>query len=101
MGWDLTFFKNLQSNSLPTGKLFQSNVTKFSPPQLHIAVNPKAEPKKGTIKISPNKAVQSFINVAASPKIRVPVAELQLYVLTIIRDTLRRIYKTLEKVHIL
>ena len=72
-GGDLTFFKNLQSNSLPTGKSFQSNATKFPYPRLHIAVNPKAEPKKGTIKISPNKTLQSFINVAASPKIHVPV----------------------------
>ena len=70
---DLTFSKNFQSNSLPTGKLFQSNATKFPHPRLHIAVNPKAEPKKGTIKISPNKTLQSFINVAASPKIHVPV----------------------------
>ena len=72
-GGDLTFFKNLQSNSLPMGKSFQSNPTKFPHPRLHIAVNPKAEPKKGTIKISPNKTLQSFINVAASPKIHVPV----------------------------
>ena len=72
-GGDFTFFKNLQSNSLPTGKSFQSNATKFPHPRLHIAVNPKAEPKKGTIKISPNKTLQSFINVAASPKIHVPV----------------------------
>ena len=72
-GRDLTFFKNLQSNSLPTGKSFQSNATKFPHPRLNIAVNPKAEPKKGTIKISPNKTLQSFINVAASPKIHVPV----------------------------
>ena len=28
-GGDLTFFKNWQSNSLPTGKSFQSNATKF------------------------------------------------------------------------
>ena len=72
-GGDLTFFKNLQSNSLTTGKSFQSNATKFPHPGLHIAVNPKAEPKKGTIKISLNKTLQSFINVAASPKIHVPV----------------------------
>ena len=72
-GGDLTFFKNLQSNSLPTGKSFQSNATKSPWPGLHIAVNPKAEPKKGTIKISPNKTLQSFINVPASPKIHVPV----------------------------
>ena len=32
-GGDLKFFKNLPSNSLPTGKLFQSNATKFPPPR--------------------------------------------------------------------
>ena len=74
-GDDLTFFKNLSSNSLPTGKSFQSNATKFPLPRLHIAIKyPKAEPKKGTMKIFPNKTLQSlFINVAASPKIHVPV----------------------------
>ena len=89
----MTFFKNLQSNSLPTGKSFQSNATKFPHPGLHIAVNRKAESKKGTIKISPNKTLKSFINVAASPKIHVPVTA------AIIRFnhnpcyTLRRIHK--------
>ena len=75
IGWVLTFFKKFQSNSLPTGKAFQSNATKFPHPRLHIAVNPKAGPKRGRIKISPNKTLQSFyyINVAASPKIHVPV----------------------------
>ena len=68
-GGDLTFFKNLQPNSLPTGKSFQSNATKFPHLKLNIAVNPKAGSKKGTIKISPNETMQSFINVAASPKI--------------------------------
>ena len=74
-GGDLTFFKNLPSNSLPTGRSFQSIATKFPHPGLHIAVKyPKAKPKKGTIKTSPNKALQSlFENVAASPKIHVPV----------------------------
>ena len=57
MGWDLTFFKNLSSNSLCTGKSFQSIATKFRHPGLHIAVHPKAGPKKGTIKISPNKTL--------------------------------------------
>ena len=78
MGWDLTFFKNLPSNSLPTGKSFQSNAAKFAHPGLHIAIKyPKAEPKKVTMKICPNKTLQSLfiktINVAASPKIHVPV----------------------------
>ena len=65
----------LPSNSLLTGKSFQSNAVKFAHPGLHIAIKyPKAEPKKGTMKISPNKTLQSlFINVAASPKIHVPV----------------------------
>ena len=85
VGGDLTFFKNLQSNSLPTGKSFQSNATKFPHPRLHFAVNPKAEPKKGAIKISPNKTLQSYM---------FPL-QLQLYVLTIIRVTLRRIHKPL------
>ena len=59
MGWGFDFF--------------QKFATKFPHPRLHIVVNPKAELKKGTIKISPNKTLQSFINIAASPKIHVPV----------------------------
>ena len=70
----MTFFKNFPSNSLPKGKSFQSIATKFPYPGLLIAVHPKAGPKKGTIKISPNKTLQSlFINVTASPYIHVPV----------------------------
>ena len=73
-GGDLTFSKNLPSNSLPMGKSFQSIATKFPHPRLHIAVHPKAGPKKGTIKISPNETLQSlFIKVTTSPKIHVPV----------------------------
>ena len=80
-GGDLTFFKNLPSNSLSMGKSFQSNATKSLHPGQHIATKyPKAEPKKGTMKISPNKTLKYlFINDAASPKI-----QLQLYVLTVI-----------------
>ena len=72
---DFTFFKALPSNSLHTGKSFQSNATKFPHHGLHIAIKyPEAEPKKGTMKIFPNKTLQSlFVNVAASPKIHVPV----------------------------
>ena len=90
----MTFFKNLQSNSLPTGKSFHSNATKFPHPRLHIAVNLKAEPKKGAIKISPNKTLQSFINVAASPKIHVTVTA-AIIRFNHIRVTLRRIHKPL------
>ena len=57
-GGDLTFFKNLPSNSLPTSKSFHSIATKFPHPGLHISVHPKAGPEKGTIKISPNKTLQ-------------------------------------------
>ena len=96
-GGDLTFFKNLQSNSLPTGKSFQSNATKFPHPRLHIAVNPKAEPKKGTIKISPNKTLQSFILMVLHHQRYMFLLQLHIYVLTIIRVTLRRIHKPLGK----
>ena len=74
MGWGFDNFQNLPSNSLPTGKSFQSNAAKSLHPGQHIATKyPKAEPKKGTMKISPNKTLKSlFINVAAS-KIHVPV----------------------------
>ena len=36
-GGDLTFFKNLPSNSLPTGQPFQSNAQKFPHPGRRIA----------------------------------------------------------------
>ena len=51
------------------------NFLKFPHPGLHIAIKyPKAEPQKGTMKISPNITLQSLlINVAASPKIHVSV----------------------------
>ena len=47
----------ISSNSLFTGKSFQAIATKFPHPGLHIAVHPKDGPKKGTIKISPNKTL--------------------------------------------
>ena len=77
MGWGFHIFQKF-ANSLTTGKLFQSNATKFAHPGLHIAVRySKARPKEGTIKISPNKTMQSLYiylyYVAASPKIHVPV----------------------------
>ena len=74
-GGDLTFFKNWQSNSQPTGKSFQSIATKFLHPRLHIAVKyPKVEPKKGTIKNLQIKLCNlNLYHVAASPKIHVSV----------------------------
>ena len=99
----MTFFKNLPSNSLPTGKLLQSNATKFAHPGLHTAIKyPKAKAKKGRRKISPNKTLQSlFIETlnfqgAASPKYMF-LLQLQLYVLTIICVTLRRIQKPFRR----
>ena len=73
IGWGFDFFQKFAIKFPAHGKSFQSNPIKFPYPRLQIAVNPKAEPKKGTIKISLNKTLQSFINVAASPKIHVPV----------------------------
>ena len=75
MGWGFDIFQKFAVKFPATGKSFQSNATKFPQPGLHIAIKyPKAEPKKGTMRIFPNKTLQSlFINVAASPKIHVPV----------------------------
>ena len=54
--------------------------------------------QKGTIKISPNKTLQSlFINVAASPKIHVPVTSAIICFNQSIRVTLRRIQKPLRE----
>ena len=94
---DFTFLKNLPSNSLPMGKSFQSNATKFPHPGLHIAVKfPKAGPNKGTIEISPNKTLQSlFMNVVASPKIHVPITTAVIPLNHSIHVTLRRIEKPL------
>ena len=79
-GFDI-FFKNLPSNSLPKGKSFEPITAKFPHlTSLHIAVHPKAGPKKGTVKISPNKTRNCnfffqflLINGTASPEIHVPV----------------------------
>ena len=58
----------------------------------------KAGPRKGTIKISPNKTLQSlFINVAASPKIHVPVTSAIICFDQSIRVTLHRIQKPLQE----
>ena len=71
-GGDLTFFQKFAVNFPAHGQSFQSVATKFPHPGLHIAVHPKAGPKKSTIRVSPNRTLQSlFINVAASPKIHV------------------------------
>ena len=73
MGWGFDFFQKFAVKFPAHGQIIPVKCNQISPPRLHIAVNPKAELKKGTIKISPNKSLLSFINVAASPKIHVPV----------------------------
>ena len=58
MGWGFDFFKNLPSNSLPTGKPFQSNAQKFPHPGWHIAVNySQAGCKKDTRKTQENSII--------------------------------------------
>ena len=84
MGWGFDFFQKFAIKFPAHGQIIPVKCNQISLPRLHIAVNPKAEPKKGTIKISPRETLQSFINVAASAKIHVSV---------IIRVTLRRIHK--------
>ena len=71
MGWGFDFFQKFPIKFPAHGQIIPVKCNQIFPPQA--AVNPKAEPKKGTVKISPNKTLQSFINVAASPKIQVPV----------------------------
>ena len=75
-GGDLTSFKNLQSNSLPTGKSFQSNATKFPHPGLHIALSniPRLDLRKVQQKYLQIKLWNLYLYyVTASPKIHVPV----------------------------
>ena len=57
------------------GQIIPVKSTKFPHPGLH-----KAEPKKGTMKISPNKTLQSlFMNVVVSPRIHLPVTAAIIY----------------------
>ena len=75
MGWGFDIFQKFAVKFLAHGHIIPVKCNQISPLRAaHCAVKyPKAGPKKGTIKISPNKTLQSFINVAASPKIHVPV----------------------------
>ena len=76
MAWGFEIFQKLAVKVPAHGQIIPVKRNQISPPRAaHCAVKyPKAGPKKGTIKISPNKTLQSlFINVAASPKIHVPV----------------------------
>ena len=98
-GGDLTFFKNLQSNSLPTGKSFQSNATpaNFSTPGCTV----RSQISQGWTQERHNKNISKqnseiFIYITLLHHQRYMfLLQLQLYVLTIIRVTLRRIHKPL------
>ena len=100
IGWGFDFFQKFSIKFPAHGQIIPVKCNQISPPWAAHCCQSKgaAEPKKGTIKISPNKTLQSFLSVAASPKMF--LLQLQLYVLTIIRVTLRRIRKPLgESAH--
>ena len=74
MEWRFDIFQKIAVKFPAHGQIIPVNCNQLSPPRGDIAVHSKAGPKKGTTEISPNKTLQSlFINVAASPKIHVPV----------------------------
>ena len=93
IGWGFDFFQKFAIKFPAHGQIIPVKCNQISPPQAAHCCQSQSWPTEGTIKISPNKTLQSFIN-AASPKIHVPVTA-ELYVLTIIRVTLRRIHKAL------
>ena len=71
--WGFDFFQKFAIKFPAHGQIIPFKGNKISPtPGCTLLSIPKLA-KKGTIKISPNKTLQSFINVAASPKIHVPV----------------------------
>ena len=74
IGWGFAAFQKFAVKFPAHGQIIPVNCNQIPQPGLHIAVHPKAGPKKGTIKISQNKTLQSlFMNVTTSPKIHVPV----------------------------
>ena len=93
IGWGFDFFQKFAIKFPAHGQIIPVKCNQISPPQAAHCCQ-----SHGRIKISPNKTLQSFISVAASPKMF--LLQLQLYVLTIIRVTLRRIRKPLgESAH--
>ena len=94
MGWGFDIFQKF-AVKFPAHEqiIVVLTATKFPHPGLHIAVKyPKTEPKKRAIKISPNKTLQSYLYYVAASPVHVQL-QLQLYILTIIHVTLRRIQK--------
>ena len=74
MGWGFDIFRKFAVKFPAHGQIIPVKSNHISPPRAAHVKYLKAGPKKDTIKISPNKTLQSlFINVAASPKIHVSV----------------------------
>ena len=73
MGWGFDFFQKFAIKFPAHGQIIPVKCNQISPPQAAHCCQSQSWPTEGTIKISPNKTLQSFINVAASPKIYVPV----------------------------
>ena len=70
-GRDLTFFENLPSNSLPTGKLFQSNAQKFPRPGRHIArtlIVRIGKKKRLRFSLSPFTSIPQYLKTCESTK---------------------------------
>ena len=74
MGWRFDIFQKFAFKFPAHGKIIPVKRNQIPPPQAAHVKHLKGVPKKGTIKRSLNKTLQPlFINVAASPKIHVPV----------------------------
>ena len=98
MGWGFDIFQKFAFKFPAHGQIIPVKCNQIPPPQAAHVKYLKAGPKKGTIKISLNKTLQSlFINVAASPKIHVPVTSAIICFDQSIRVTLHRIQKPLQE----
>ena len=98
VGWGYNIFQKFAFKFPAHGQIIPVKCNQIPPPQAAHVKYLKAGPKKGTIKISLNKTLQSlFINVAASPKIHVPVTSAIICFNQSIRVTLRRIQKPLRE----
>ena len=98
MGWGFDIFQKFAFKFPAHGKIIPVKRNQIPPPQAAHVKHLKGVPKKGTIKRSLNKTLQPlFINVAASPKIHVPVTSAIICFNQSIRVTLRRIQKPLRE----
>ena len=98
VGWGFDFFQKIAFKFPAQWQIIPVKCNQIPPPQTAHVKYLKVGPKKGTIKISPNKTLRSlFINVATSPKIHVPVTSAIICFNQSIRVTLRRIQKPLRE----